>query len=103
LSSLHRHLAPLQRSSSYPSSPSSHWHTHGSSCSTASCSGSPRSQVRGVVRYLAPCRCSSSSLSSCLLCAFLRKVLRLSIQKEEGGTEWVGAVEYSFCKMDSQC
>jgi hypothetical protein len=35
--------------------------------------------------------------------AFLRKVLRLSIRKEEGKTEWVGAVEYSFCKMDSHC
>jgi hypothetical protein len=30
-------------------------------------------------------------------------VMRLSIQKEEGKTEWAGAVEYSFCKMDSQC
>jgi hypothetical protein len=34
---------------------------------------------------------------------FLRKVLCLSIRKEEGETEWAGAVEYSFCKMDSQC
>jgi hypothetical protein len=29
--------------------------------------------------------------------------MRLSIRKEEGETEWAGAVEYSFCKTDSQC
>jgi hypothetical protein len=61
----------------------------GSSCGTASRSGSPRSRVRGVVRCLAPRRCSSSSLSprllSRLIYVFLRKVLHLSIRKEEGG------------------
>jgi hypothetical protein len=42
--------------------------------------------VRGVVRCLAPHRRSSSSLSPRLLCAFIpRKVLHLSIQKEERG------------------
>jgi hypothetical protein len=30
-------------------------------------------------------------------------VLFLSIRKEEGETEWAEVVEYSFCKMDSQC
>jgi hypothetical protein len=71
----------------------SRWHARGSSCGTASRSGSPRSWVRWVVRYLAPLQRSSSSLSphllSRLLYAFFsRKVLRLSIRKEERGS-WI--------------
>jgi hypothetical protein len=90
LGSVHRRLAPLQRSSSSPSSPPSLQHARGSSCGTVSRSDSPRSRVRRVVRCLAPHLRSSSSLSPCLLsrllCAFFsRKVLRLSIRKEEGG------------------
>jgi hypothetical protein len=52
--------------------------------------------VRGVVRCLAPRRRSSSSLSPRLLCAFFpRKVLRLSIRKEEGGG-WIFSLHPFF-------
>jgi hypothetical protein len=90
LGSLHRRLAPLRHSSLSPSLLPSRWHARESSCGTASCSGSPRSQVRGVVRCLAPHWHSSSSLSPHLMCIFSRKVMRLSIQKEERGNIWDG-------------
>jgi hypothetical protein len=81
LGSLHSCLAPLQRSSSSPSSLPSNRHVRGSSCGTASHSGSPRSLVHRVVRCLAPCRCSSSSLSPCLLsrllCTFFKESVAL--------------------------
>jgi hypothetical protein len=99
LGSLHRRLAPLRRSSSSPSSPPSRRHVRGSSCCTASLFGSPRSRVRGVVRYLAPRWRSSSCLSPCLLsclhCAFFRKVLHLSIGNEEGGG-WIFVLQNGY-------
>jgi hypothetical protein len=110
LGSLHRRLVPIQCSFSSPSSPRSHRHARGSSCGTASHSGSsPQSMVRGVICYLAPCRCSSSSprLNSPPL-TLMRNVESIvchayPVGKKKGRRSVAEIDEYSFCKMDSYC
>jgi hypothetical protein len=98
LGSLHRHLAPLWRSSSSPSSLPSHRHERGSSCGTASRSGSPRSRVRGVVRCLAPRRRSLSSLSPRLLCVFFKESVALIHSERRRGRLNIHFAPFDFYK-----